>query len=147
MITPEPEVKPIVEAVENEARDSEDEDDGSTEVFSTYPHQPEFDEDETEENITLHAQKEVERSAKATRGTKVELIQNVARDADTAPETVSARSTEVETESNTTRHVDEAILPKTGEEQSELATIFSMHAAALGITGLAGTSKRRKKYK
>lgn len=129
VITPEPEIKPIVEAVENEARDSEDEDDGSTEVFSTYPHQPEFDEDETEENITPHAQKEVERSAKATRGTKVELIQNVARDADTAPETVSARSTEVETESNTTRHVDEAILPKTDEEQSELATIFSMLVA------------------
>lgn len=147
VITPEPEVKPIVEGVENEARDSEDEDGGSTEVFNTYPQQPEFDENETEENITPHAQKEVERSAKATRGTKVELIQNVARDADTAPETVSARSTEVETESNTTRHADEAILPKTGEEQSELATIFSMHAAALGITGLAGTSKRRKKDK
>ena len=74
MITPEPEVKPIVEAVENEARDSEDEDGGSTEVFSTYPYQPEFDEDETEKNITPHVQKEVERSAKATRGTKVELI-------------------------------------------------------------------------
>ena len=55
VITPEPEIKPIVEAVENEARDSEDEDGGSTEVFSTYPHQPEFDEDETEENITPHA--------------------------------------------------------------------------------------------
>ena len=89
----------------------------------------------------------MERSAKATRGTKVELIQNVARDADTAPETVSARSTEVEIESDTTRYADEATLPKTGEEQSELATIFSMHAAALGITELAGTSKRRKKYK
>lgn len=50
-------------------------------------------------------------------GNKVELIQNVARDADTAPETVSARSTEVETESNTTRHADEATLPKNGEEQ------------------------------
>lgn len=74
VITPEPEVKPIVEAVENEARDSEDEDGGSTEVFSTYPYQPEFDEDETEKNITPHAQKEVERSAKATWGTKVELI-------------------------------------------------------------------------
>lgn len=55
VITPEPEIKPIVEAVENEARDSEDEDGGSTEVFSTYPQQPEFDEDETEENITPHA--------------------------------------------------------------------------------------------
>lgn len=126
VITPEPEVKPIVEAVENEARDSEDEDGGSTEVFSTYPHQPEFDEDETEENITPHAQKEV------------------ARDADTAPETVSARSTEVETESNTTRHVAEATLPKTGEEQSELATIFSMLVAALGVTGLVVTSRKRR---
>lgn len=55
VITPEPEIKPIVEAVENEARDSEDEDGGSTEVFSIYPQQPEFDEDETEENITPHA--------------------------------------------------------------------------------------------
>ena len=144
VITPEPEVKPIVEAVENKARDSEDEDGGSTEVFSTYPHQPEFDEDETEENITLHAQKEVERSAKVTRGTKVELIQNVARDADTAPETVSARSTEVETESNTTGHADEDTLPKTGEEQSELATIFSMLVAALGVTGLVVTSRKRR---
>ena len=144
VITPEPEVKPIVEAVKNEARDSEDEDGGSTEVFSTYPHQPEFDEDETEENITPHAQKEVERSAKATRGNKVELIQNVARDADTAPETVSARSTEVETESNTTRHAAEATLPKTGEEQSELATIFSMLVAALGVTGLVVTSRKRR---
>lgn len=144
VITPEPEVKPIVEAVKNEAIDSEDEDGGSTEVFSTYPHQPEFDEDETEENITPHAQKEVERSAKATRGNKVELIQNVARDADTAPETVSARSTEVETESNTTRHAAEATLPKTGEEQSELATIFSMLVAALGVTGLVVTSRKRR---
>lgn len=126
VITPEPEVKPIVEAVENEARDFEDEDGGSTEVFSTYPHQPEFDEDETEENITPHAQKEV------------------TRDADTAPETVSARSTEVETESNTTRHAAEATLPKTGEEQSELATIFSMLVAALGVTGLVVTSRKRR---
>lgn len=126
VITPEPEVKPIVEAVENEARDSEDEDGGSTEVFSTYPHQPEFDEDETEENITPHAQKEV------------------TRDADTAPETVSARSTKVETESNTTRHAAEATLPKTGEEQSELATIFSMLVAALGVTGLVVTSRKRR---
>ncbi|WP_236692591.1 LPXTG cell wall anchor domain-containing protein [Lactobacillus kitasatonis] len=53
----------------------------------------------------------------------------------------------MEIESNTTRHADEATLPKTGEEQSELAMIFSMHAAALGITGLAGTSKRREKDK
>ena len=126
VITPEPEVKPIVEAVENEARDYEDEDGGSTEVFSTYPHQPEFDEDETEENITPHAQKEV------------------TRDADTAPETVSARSTEVETESNTTRHAAEATLPKNGEEQSELATIFSMLVAALGVTGLVVTSRKRR---
>lgn len=85
----------------------------------------------------------MERSAKATRGTKVELIQNVARDADNAPEVVSTQSTGVETGSRTTGHVDE----ETGEEQSELATIFSMLAAALGITGLAGTSKRRKKDK
>ena len=126
VITPEPEVKPIVEAVENEARDSEDEDGGSTEVFNTYPQQPEFDEDETEENITPHAQKEV------------------TRDADTAPETVSARSTKVETESNTTRHAAEATLPKTGEEQSELATIFSMLVAALGVTGLVVTSRKRR---
>ena len=77
-------------------------------------------------------------------GNKVELIQNVARDADTAPETVSARSTEVETESNTTRHADEATLPKTGEERSELATIFSMLVAALGVTGLVVTSRKRR---
>lgn len=147
MITPEPEVKPIVEAVENEARDSEDEDDGSTEVFSTYPHQPEFDEDETEENITPHAQENVKRSPESTNGAKVESIQNVARDADNAPEVVSTQSTGVETGSRTTGHVDEETLPETGEEQSELATIFSMLAAALGITGLAGTSKRRKKDK
>ena len=89
----------------------------------------------------------MERSAKATRGTKVELIQNVARDADNAPEVVSTQSTGVETGSRTTGHVDEETLPETGEEQSELATIFSMLAAALGITGLAGTSKRRKKDK
>ena len=126
VITPEPEVKPIVEAVENEARDYEDEDGGSTEVFSTYPHQPEFDEDETEANMTPHEQKEV------------------TRDADTAPETVSARSTEVETESNTTRHAAEATLPKNGEEQSELATIFSMLVAALGVTGLVVTSRKRR---
>lgn len=147
VITPEPEVKPIVEGVENEARDSEDEDGGSTEVFNTYPQQPEFDEDETEENITPHAQENVKRSPESTNGAKVESIQNVARDADNAPEVVSTQSTGVETGSHTTGHVDEETLPETGEEQSELATIFSMLAAALGITGLAGTSKRRKKDK
>lgn len=147
VITPEPEVKPIVEGVENEARDSEDEDGGSTEVFNTYPQQPEFDEDETEENITPHAQENVKRSPESTNGAKVESIQNVARDADNAPEVVSTQSTGVETGSRTTGHVDEETLPETGEEQSELATIFSMLAAALGITGLAGTSKRRKKDK
>ena len=44
----------------------------------------------------------------------------------------------------TVNSTNEETLPETGEDESKTATIFSMLAAALGLTGLAATSRRRK---
>ncbi|WP_419185114.1 LPXTG cell wall anchor domain-containing protein [Lactobacillus helveticus] len=54
------------------------------------------------------------------------------------PEAVSTEKTQVTQK--------EEALPETGEKDSSKAgAILSSLAAALGITGLAGTSKKRKK--
>lgn len=52
--------------------------------------------------------------------------------------------TEVSTKVNTEREA-EATLPQTGEKDAGFVSILSAIATALGLTGLAGTKKRKKK--
>ena len=67
----------------------------------------------------------------------------------TTPETVSTETSGVTEESQTTTEVthtnNEETLPETGEKHNEFAKVMSGLAAALGLTGLAATSKRRRK--
>lgn len=52
--------------------------------------------------------------------------------------------TEVSTKVNTENEAD-ATLPQTGEKDAGFVSILSAIAAALGLTGLAGIKKRKKK--
>lgn len=67
---------------------------------------------------------------------------NVVSDEKVVPENVS--TTETEENPTTVSQNKEATLPETGEDDGKTAVILSNLAAAFGITGLAGTSKRRK---
>ena len=97
---------------------------------SEYPDQPEKDEEE--ETIVPKAEK----TDKYVSSTVASVKATDTRE--DIPEAVSTEKTQVTQK--------EEALPETGEKDSSKAgAILSSLAAALGITGLAGTSKKRKK--
>ncbi|MGN1272373.1 MAG: hypothetical protein ACI4T3_04505 [Lactobacillus sp.] len=136
--TPDPDPTPTPDPDPTPTPDPEDPDPlPEEEPGSEYPDQPEFVEEEesVEPHDTAEPKKEV-----ATSQTNVVTEK-------TTPETVSTES--VTEESQTTTEVthtnNEETLPETGENNDEFAKVMSGLAAALGLTGLAATSKRRKK--
>ena len=108
---------------------------------SEYPDQPEFTEEE--ESVEPHDTVEPKKGT-----SKVAPQTNVVTE-QTTPETVSTETSGVTEESQTTTEVthtnNEETLPETGEKHNEFAKVMSGLAAALGLTGLAATSKRRRK--
>ncbi|WP_316244697.1 collagen-binding domain-containing protein [Lactobacillus ultunensis] len=100
---------------------------------SEYPSQPEKDE---EEFVAPHAEKE-----DSTTPEVAPVKAATVSDEKQTPETVSTEMTEV-----IEKGQSEETLPETGEHnKSEVAGLLGALAAALGITSLAGTSKKRKK--
>ena len=101
---------------------------------SEYPDQPE-EEEQDEKRVTPHAPETPTASLATAHSDK-----SAATGTET-PETVSTETTEVVEKTQ-----NEEALPETGEHnKNEVATLLASLAAALGITGLAGTSKKRKK--
>lgn len=135
------------EVEENEHKDSEeenadsiDEDGESSEEMSTYPKQPEEVDDE-ESDVTPHAMDNSVNSSIAKASIHTAKESSLANNENVTKKTAITEESQI-TEGTQT---NEATLPETGEDRDEFAKVMSGLAAALGITGLAATSRRRKK--
>lgn len=111
------------------------------EELGNYPSQS--DKEEEEERVTPHAPTEPNKKSTEV----VPIKANVVNDEDVVPENISTKTTNVAEKKQTTsvNQTNEETLPATGEDKSEIAALLSSLAAALGITGLVGTTKHRKK--
>ena len=111
--------------------------------IGNYPSQS--DEDDEEERTAPHATGKETRSGTNKNNARVISLENAGSDDSVNPENVSTESTDKTDEKQTTvNSTNEKTLPATGEEKDDFAKVMSGLAAALGITGLAVTSKRRK---
>ncbi|AZN77217.1 hypothetical protein CXB72_08885 [Lactobacillus acidophilus] len=85
------------------------------------------------------------RSGTNKNNARVISLENAVSDDSVTPENVSTEATDKTDEKQATvNSTNEKTLPATGEEKDDFAKVMSGLAAALGITGLAVTSKRRK---
>ena len=111
--------------------------------IGNYPSQS--DEDDEEERTAPHATGKETRSGTNKNNARVISLENAGSDDSVTPENVSTEATDKTDEKQTTvNSTNEKTLPATGEEKDDFAKVMSGLAAALGITGLAVTSKRRK---
>lgn len=111
--------------------------------IGNYPSQS--DKDDEEERTAPHATGKETRSGTNKNNARVISLENAVSDDSVTPENVSTEATDKTDEKQTTvNSTNEKTLPATGEEKDDFAKVMSGLAAALGITGLAVTSKRRK---
>ncbi len=111
--------------------------------IGNYPSQS--DEDNEEERTAPHAIGKETRSGTNKNNARVISLENAVSDDSVTPENVSTEATDKTDEKQATvNSTNEKTLPATGEEKDDFAKVMSGLAAALGITGLAVTSKRRK---
>ena len=107
---------------------------------SEYPEQVE-EEETGDKRVTPHASEIPNASSSGDASLATAGSDKQAAIGTETPETVSTDTTEVIEKTQ-----NEETLPETGEhDKNEVATLLASLAAALGITGLAGTSKKRKK--
>ena len=111
--------------------------------IGNYPSQS--DEDNEEERTAPHAIGKETRSGTNKNNARVISLENAVSDDSVTPENVSTEATDKTDEKQATvNSTNEKTLPATGEEKDDFAKVMSGLADALGITGLAVTSKRRK---